>query len=111
MSGVAKEKGLAINIRRLPIIQIKMEDWYIKQIMTRRRSFKSTKEIRAKSVRDIWTRWAINLLKFSVPLFFGTFFTQLSFGSEVKPALMVSTLTLYGAIADFISKSNEVENL
>lgn len=53
-----------------------------------------------------WKAWVNNILKFSIPLFVGTFFAQLAMGVDAEKALAVSLLTFYGAIADFISKRN-----
>ena len=55
-----------------------------------------------------WKKWGLNLLEYSVPLFFGTLFAQLSLGVPLKSAIITSSLTLYGAISDYLKKRGEV---
>ena len=54
-----------------------------------------------------WMRWVENFLRFTLPLFLGTFFAQLAANAPWKVALSVSLLTLWGAVADFFKKRGE----
>lgn len=47
--------------------------------------------------------WALNLLKFTAPILAG-FFTQLSMGVPLRPALVLVALALYGSLADLFKK-------
>lgn len=50
-----------------------------------------------------YKKWAKNLLKFTLPII-GVFLAQLQMGVELKPALLVAGLALYGAVADLVNK-------
>lgn len=59
-------------------------------------------------IKEDLKRWLKNILIYTLPLFLGTLFAQLSQGVNLKVALSVSLLTLYGAISDFLKKRNEI---
>ena len=50
-------------------------------------------------------KMGINLLKFTAPALV-VFFTQLKMGVEIQSAALVALLTLWGILADYLSKLN-----
>lgn len=48
--------------------------------------------------------WAVNVLRFTLPMFGLAFFTGLSNGLTVAQALTVASTTVWGAIIDIVRK-------
>lgn len=50
-------------------------------------------------------KMGMNILIFTAPVL-AVFFAQLQMGVELKPALLVASVALYGLLADFFKKLN-----
>ncbi len=51
--------------------------------------------------------WVVNLFIFTVPLYLGFLFTQLSVGLPLKVAAATSLVSMYGPLVDFIKKKQQ----
>lgn len=51
-------------------------------------------------------KWLLNLAQYTVPTFLSTLFAQLALGVELKPALLASLPTLWGAFRDYLNKKS-----
>lgn len=68
---------------------------------------KTTTSNKGSFTPDDYKRWLQNIISFTVPMYLGSFFLQLSMGVDWKIAATSSLAALYGPLADYFKKKQQ----